>query len=203
MPTEYNARRGARFPSQNRGGRCCCIVNGRKATAVMESSDLSFDFEKFFHAHYARIARAIARITGDPARAEELAVEAFWKLWRTPRAQGEKAGGWLYRTAVRLGLNDLRGLERRTRYEGLSDPTPAAATPEQEHAANEERRQVRRVLAALDARDAELLLLRGGGLSYAEIAAALELNPASVGTLLSRAQHAFRKEYLKHYGQWR
>ena len=52
------------------------------------------------------------------------------------------------------------------------------------------------MLGALDPRQAELLLLRGSGLSYAELAAALELNPASVGTLLSRAQQAFRKEYI-------
>ena len=45
----------------------------------------AFDFEACFHANYSRIARAIARIVGDSGRAEELAVEAFWKLWRTPR----------------------------------------------------------------------------------------------------------------------
>jgi RNA polymerase sigma-70 factor (ECF subfamily) len=167
----------------------------------METTETRFDFDTFFRAHYPRIARAIARITGDPARAEDLAAEAFWKLWRTPRAQGEKAGGWLYRTAVRLGLNELRGRERRTRYEQLVQRRPAEPTPEQERAAAEEREQVRRVLAALDARGAELLLLRGGGLSYARIAAALDLNPASVGTLLSRAQRAFREEYRKHYGE--
>ena len=47
---------------------------------------------------------------------------------------------------------------------------------------------------------AELLLLRSDGLSYEEVASALELNPGSVGTLLGRAQRAFRKEYLKRYG---
>jgi sigma-70-like protein len=35
-----------------------------------------------FHVHYERIARVIARVAGDPARAEELAIEIFWKLWR-------------------------------------------------------------------------------------------------------------------------
>jgi RNA polymerase sigma-70 factor (ECF subfamily) len=57
------------------------------------------------------------------------------------------------------------------------------------------------VLAALATRQAELLLLRGDGLSYQDIAETLELNPASVGTLLSRAQQAFRKEYVKRYGE--
>ena len=82
------------------------------------------DFEAVFHAHYERIARAIYRIVNAPARAEELAVEVFWKFWRTPRAHGEKAGGWLFRAAVRLALTELRrqvreapqpGTERRSR----------------------------------------------------------------------------------------
>jgi RNA polymerase sigma-70 factor (ECF subfamily) len=74
----------------------------------MATREASFDFEAFFHAHYQRIARAIARVIGDHARAEELAVEAFWKLWRSPRVQGENSGGWIYRTALRMALNELR-----------------------------------------------------------------------------------------------
>jgi RNA polymerase sigma-70 factor, ECF subfamily len=45
------------------------------------------------------------------------------------------------------------------------------------------------------------LLLRGQGLSYEEVASALALNPSSVGALLSRAQEAFRKEFVKRYGE--
>jgi RNA polymerase sigma-70 factor, ECF subfamily len=166
----------------------------------MESGEVSFDFEAFFHAYYGRVARAVARVTGDAARAEDLAAEALWKLWRTPKAQGDAAAGWLYRTAVRLGLNELRGRERRGRYESLTSAGQAVSTPEDVHAAAEERGQVRAVLADMDARDAELLLLRASGLSYNEVAEALEINPASVGTLIARAQRAFRKEYVSRYG---
>src|SRR3954463_2867737 len=113
----------------------------------METQPDPWNFDACFHAHYPRIARAIARIVGDTGRAEEIAVEAFWKLWRTPGAHGENAGGWLYRTAVRLGLNDLRGRERRERYEALAVVPDASRTPEELHAAEQEREQVRRVLA--------------------------------------------------------
>jgi RNA polymerase sigma-70 factor (ECF subfamily) len=160
-----------------------------------------FDYEECFRAHYARIARTVARIVGDHGRAEEIAVEAFWKLWRTPSAHGESAGGWLYRTAVRLGLNELRGNERRQKYEAQADAPGSSRTPEELHAAAQEREQVRRVLAALDPRDAELLLLRHQGFSYEELAAAIEVKASSVGTLLARAQQAFRKEYLRLYGE--
>jgi RNA polymerase sigma-70 factor (ECF subfamily) len=167
----------------------------------MEITQSPFDFESVFRAYYGRIARVIARVIRDPARAEELAVEVLWKFWRSPRAQGEQAGGWLYRTAVRTGLNELRSRLRGNRHEQLADATPGAPDPEQVRAAAEEQEHVRIVLGLLDPRQAELLLLRGSGLSYAELAAALELNPASVGTLISRAQQAFRKEFIQRYGE--
>ena len=167
----------------------------------MEAPPRPFDFESVFHAHYARLARVIARVIRDPARAEELAVEVLWKFWRTPGAQGEQAGGWLHRTAVRIGLNELRSRLRSSRHERMSDATPGARDPEQVRASAEMQEHVRTVLGALDPRQAELLLLRAGGLSYAEVAAALELNPASVGTLISRAQQAFRKEFIQRYGE--
>ena len=166
----------------------------------MESGELSFDFEAFFRAHYAGAARAVARVTGDSARAEELAAEALWKLWRTPKAHGNAASGWLYRTAVRLGLNELRGRQRRGQYERLSVSGDQVSTPEEVHVAAEQRGQVRAVLADMDARDAELLLLRASGLRYSEVAEALEINPASIGTFIARAQRAFRKEYVSRYG---
>jgi len=164
--------------------------------------DQPFDFEIFFHVHYERIARAIVRVVRDPARAEEIAVEAFWKFWRNPKtARGSQAGGWLYRTAARMALDELRKESRRIRHESQPVNRQPDRTPEEAHAATEERERVRLVLASLDMRQAELLLLRSNDLSYAEVAAALDLNPSSVGTLISRAQQAFRKEYVKQYGE--
>jgi len=158
-------------------------------------------FEAFFHERYERTVRVVARVVRDPARAEEIAVEAFWKLWRNPKAQGELAGGWVYRTAVRLALDELRREARRARSEILMDGPAAAPDPEQIRAEEQAREQVRQTLASLDSRSAELLLMRSHGLSYGEVAAALDLNPASVGTLLARAQQAFRKEFVRRYGE--
>jgi DNA-directed RNA polymerase specialized sigma24 family protein len=80
-------------------------VNGRdKALAEIDTAEAPFDFEAFFRCQYSRTAGVIARVIRDPARSEELAVEAFWKLWRHPRVHGEKAAGWLYRAAVTLVL---------------------------------------------------------------------------------------------------
>ena len=162
----------------------------------------AFDFEAVFRLDYPRIARAIARIIGDPARAEDLAVEAFWRLWRTPHAQCESSGGWVYRTAVRLAVDELRRRARRARYEPLlTFFSRSPRTPHDLLTTDEEQQRVRAVLSAIAQRQAELLLLRNDGLSYDELAASLSINTASVGTLLSRAKAAFRKEYVKRYGE--
>jgi RNA polymerase sigma-70 factor, ECF subfamily len=59
---------------------------------------------------------------------------------------------------------------------------------------------VRSVLAAMKPTQASLLLLRAEGLPYAQLAAALRLNPASVGTMLARAEARFKQEYKTRHG---
>jgi RNA polymerase sigma factor (sigma-70 family) len=193
--------------SQTELGRRYADVNASdlstasEAVSTTKAGEAPFDFEATFRAQYERVARVIGRVVQDPARAEELAVEVFLKLWRSPQAQGEKAEAWLYRSAVRKGLDELRRRTRRARYESLFGLVRAVPTPEEIHAATEQQERVQWVLAGIKPGHAELLLLRSQGLSYDELGAALDVNPASIGTLLSRAQQAFRKEYIKKYGE--
>ena len=166
--------------------------------AVSALSDSEID--QAFRQNYSRIARVIARVVGDRGRAEELAVDAFLKWWRRTGARGEGAGKWLYRVAVRMAIDELRRDARRARYARIAAPLAARpATPEEVRAVTDDQRRVRLVLATLSRRDASLLVLRSEGLAYQEVAAALGLNPASVGTLISRAQRAFRIEYERRY----
>jgi RNA polymerase sigma-70 factor, ECF subfamily len=164
------------------------------ANVKLGDVDASVDLEIIFRAQYRRICHVVARVVRDHARAEDLAVEVFLKFSRNRKAQGSRAEGWLYRTAVRMGLDELRRRERRSRYERLLGFGSRVLTPEEIHAATEEQNKVRLVLGMLPRRQSELLLLRSLDLSYAEVAAALDLNPASIGTLTARAQKAFRKE---------
>ncbi len=157
--------------------------------------------DAIFRVHYGRVVRVIGRVIYDPARAEELAVEVFLKWWRNPQAHGEQAEGWLYRTSVREALDELRRQSRRNRFENLfGDSRESPKTPEHLYAVTAEQQNVRAVLAVLNRRHAAILVLRSHGLSYNEIAVFLEINPNYVGSLLSRAQEAFRKEYVKRYG---
>ena len=161
----------------------------------------AFDFEEIFRTQYGHITRIIERVVRDHARAEELAAEVFWKLLRNPQAQGDQCIGWMRRTSVRMSLNEIRREARQSRYQRLFAFPRGIATPEESHAAAEQQQLVRSVLAAMDRQQAGLLLLRNEDLSYQELASALDLNPASVGTYLTRAQQAFRKEYVRRYGK--
>jgi RNA polymerase sigma-70 factor (ECF subfamily) len=159
------------------------------------------DFGEVFHAQYPRIARVIARMVQDPGRAEELAAEVFWKFWRNSKIPSHSVSSWLYRSAVRTGLDELRRQNRRSKFEKIFGFLRVAPSPEQLLAEEQDQQQVRSVLSVLRVRDAELLILRSEGLSYQEVADVLQLSEASIGTLFRRAQQAFRKEYVKRYGQ--
>jgi len=177
--------------------------SGVNADAIPAALALDSDseLEATFNAHFSRIAGVLSRIVRDPGRAEELAVEVFVKWWRRPEAHGNGAAGWLYRSALRLGVDELRREARRAKYERLVGSfRRSPATPHDVHAAGDERRRVRAVLATLRRRDAALLILRADGFQYQELADALGLTASSVGTLLARAQRAFREAYVRRYG---
>jgi RNA polymerase sigma-70 factor, ECF subfamily len=166
-----------------------------------ELEDPAREFDEFFTTNYARLARLFRRVAGDPGQAEELAAEAFWRLHRKPPASDRNLIGWLYRTGLRLALDNLKKQKRRAHYEALGPVLSPARGPEETLERRERRDRVRQVLAALKADHAALLLLRSDGFSLSELAAILNLNPGSVGTFLARAEIAFRKEYVKRYGE--
>jgi RNA polymerase sigma-70 factor (ECF subfamily) len=163
--------------------------------------NVACDLDALFAAYYRRLTRLLYRVTGDTARAEEFAAEAFWRLHDKPPRDGANIEGWLYRTGLRLALDYLKKERRRARYESLAFLFGVAPNPQQAVEQQEKQTRVRQVLAALKPAQAAMLLLRSEGLSYAELAAALKLNPASVGTLLTRAGQAFKKEYVIRYGE--
>jgi RNA polymerase sigma-70 factor (ECF subfamily) len=168
---------------------------------VISSDKGTQDFAGLFAAHYAVLTRIVYRVVGDAAWAEEVAAEAFCKLHRKPPRDCQNLPGWLYRTALRLALDNLKKRKRRAHYEALAPPPKAVRSPEEAVERWEKQQRVRQVLGALKPDQAAILVLRSEGYSLAEIAALQGLNPGSVGTFLARADQAFRKEYVKRYGQ--
>lgn len=175
----------------------------RKGSAAADASAWDSAFEQLFRQHYARIAGVLRKITGDAATAEELADEVFWKLYRQPPAEHDRLGGWLYRSAVRVGLDAIRARSRRQQYEAAAvrEASLRAADPETELLRDEQLQRVQAVLADLKPAQAQLLLLRHAGHSYRELAALLGVQTSSIGTLLNRAEAAFERAYHHHSGK--
>lgn len=157
------------------------------------------DFDSLFLAHYDGVYRLIYRIVGAREDAEDLAQETFLRLARQRfrSDQEHNVRAWLCRVATNLAYNLLRGEARRTRRQDqfFRQAMPDAADPTEVALREDEQAAVRRVLAGLPERQAQLLLLRHAGLSYRELAEAAGVAPGSVGTLLARAEAAFEKAY--------
>lgn len=162
----------------------------------LRSGDTSA-FEDLFLRHYATVYRVVYGVVGNAQEAEDLAQETFTVLYRQPpRLDGAGAlGAWLYRVAVNRAFNALRAEQRIQREGGWTMSSEQPRDPQDEYLRREERERVRAALARLPERTAKLLLLRHAGLAYAEIAAALQVAPGSVGTLLVRAERAFALTY--------
>jgi RNA polymerase sigma factor (sigma-70 family) len=161
------------------------------------------EFEAIFREHYGRILRVARRVLQRDSEAEEVCADVFLRLYRggpSVAADG-LVGGWLYRTATRASIDVLRTHRRRgAELEDVDaiqseDPSggPLTLLLRQERIC-----EVHEVLTRLKAEKAQLLLLRHSGLTYQEIAQAMQLDVHSIGTKLARAEAEFSTFYERH-----
>jgi RNA polymerase sigma-70 factor (ECF subfamily) len=150
-----------------------------------------------------RIVKLIMRYVRDPAEAQDVAQEAFIKAYRAlPGFRGESAFyTWLYRIAINTAKNHLAALQRKpVDYEvDLQDPANYELnaqlrdeeTPEGLAMQEELRRTVERTIASLpeDLRTA-IMLREIDGLSYEEIASAMDCPVGTVRSRIFRAREA-------------
>ena len=156
------------------------------------------DLEQVFRAAYPRVVAVAARVLGSRDEAEDVAQEVFLTFGRSAVPAGE-AAGWLSVAAAHTALNHLRsGRRRASREEAAGDAGAVSPDVADAVVTLDERRRVRQALARLPRRQAVALVLRHSGLSYAEVATALDLSPGSVGTTVRRAESALREELNRH-----
>jgi RNA polymerase sigma-70 factor (ECF subfamily) len=175
----------------------------RKSSRISNISSAeasSASFESLFYEHWASVQRLLLRLVLDPAEAEDLALETFYRLYqRHPMPEEFNTRGWLFRVATNLALQSIRSFKRREQYELRAGQGALEEAPEDRpaeiFARNEDQRCARLALAQLNPRQAELLVMRHSGMAYKEIAAALHLSPTSIGPLLLRAERDFERQY--------
>ncbi len=155
------------------------------------------DVERLFRTYNVPLVRYLTRRLGDRDWAEEVAQETFLRALRQDRIDNERA--WLFAVATNLVRDEARKDARRRRHLALLAERERAEGPAEQEPTSLERAQeaamARRAVDALAERDRLALLMREEGLSYEEIAVALELSPGSVGTTLSRARRRLVEVY--------
>lgn len=151
-------------------------------------------FAEIARRHYQPVYRLVWRMTNGAADAEDMAQEAFVKLWRNPTQVRDAAAlkGWLMRVAANAAID--RG--RKPRGTAL-DHAPDVVDPQARPDAPLDRAQAARLVDARIASLPErqrlaLSLVYFEGLSNIEAAAVLEVSVDALESLLARARRGLK-----------
>lgn len=158
-------------------------------------------FEELVAAYEKNVYNLALRMTGNAQDAEDMAQEAFIKAYNSlPSFRGDsKFSVWLYRIVSNVCLDFLRRQNRRPTSslsvededgeETQLDVPDESQSPELLLERSLTRDAVQRGLLALSGEQRQILLLREiQGLSYEEIAQALELETGTVKSRIFRAR---------------
>ncbi len=166
-------------------------------------------FEDLMNRYQNRVVSLMVHLVGRRDMAEDLAQEVFLRVYRARSryVPGAKFSTWLYTIAHNVASNALRGLSRRREVnlvnresgEFTGNPMDAKALaasglmPTRQLDKAELQDVVKMAVAALNERQRIAVLLnKFEHLSYEEIAEVMQLSPAAVKSLLSRARSNLR-----------
>lgn len=145
--------------------------------------------------HLDRVVGLAYRLLGERSAAEDVAQDAFLRLWAraaTWRAEA-RLDTWLYTVARNLCLDRLRkkGRESDAPLPELADPAPSA---ERQLSDAQTARRVAAEIAALPERQrTAIALVHEQGLSNIDAAAILEVSVDALESLLARARRRLRE----------
>lgn len=152
-------------------------------------------FRQLLERHLASVTAIARRMLRDDAEAEDVAQEAFLRLWRTGSNLDIGPGGikpWLRRVVSNLCIDRIRGSARQTVVEDVpeqaEEPGQLLGIENAELSA-----RVDRALKELPERQRmALTLFHFEGMSQNEVAAAMDISAEAVESLLSRARRALK-----------
>ena len=164
-------------------------------------------FGQLLNRYWEPLGRYATGVLGCEARAEDVVQEAFMQVW-VRRADWEKTGtvkAYLYRMVRNFSLNQLRdaaGRERKGNQiriqleQGRRPPSPSETFQEQELL----RRFDDVVNSMTDRRREVFTLVRFHGLSYRQVADALEIAPQTVANHMTGALADLKDALSSHLG---
>lgn len=169
-------------------------------------------FDRLVRERSGDVYALLYRLTDDAEEARDLTQETFLRVFQSiDRFRGD-AGlkTWIYRIAINQARNRWRWWRRRRRDATVSLDAPDGQSeqslgsrlhstespdPEQETLAREREAALRTALRSLASSYRETVILRDvEGLSYEEIAAALEISVGTVKSRLSRGRIELRRK---------
>jgi RNA polymerase sigma-70 factor, ECF subfamily len=175
--------------------RSLFAITDEQAMWRVQMQDDEAAFARLVRRWEGPIQRLCVRMTGDPHRAEDLAQEAFTRVFakRKDYQPNGKFSTWLWRIALNLCYDELRRRQRREET-SLEDVSGEAETVAPGHAPDEslvdrERGElVRRALMQLTETHRAVLVLRHfENLKFREIAIALEIPEGTVKSRMADA----------------
>ena len=153
-------------------------------------ADEQASFETFFRAEHARLYRALCMVVGSRDEAEEIAQDAFLRLWeRWNRVSSMEAPtAYLFQVAMNVFRSRYRSTMRAMRR------TLAPSPEEDAFAAIEDRDVVVRLLKGLTTQQrAAVVLTNLVGYSSEEAGRLLKMPPGTVRALSTRARAAMKE----------
>lgn len=152
-------------------------------------------FDALYRSSAADLYAYVATLVGERAAAEDVTALAFERAFRRRRSFDARRGdqrAWLFGIARNAALDELRRRKRSTAL--TAEPAAAEVAAAADGPDPDRRATVRAGLAALDARDRELVALKFfAGLSNAEIGRVVGLSESNAGTRLHRAVSKLRE----------
>ncbi|AWK90152.1 RNA polymerase sigma factor [Azospirillum thermophilum] len=152
-------------------------------------------FARLAARHMRRAVVLAERLTGNAADADEVAQEAFLRVWQhAGRWDGSRAAftTWLHRIVVNLAI-DRRRRPGWQPLEAAGDPPDPGPDADERIAERQQAAEVAEALAALpDRQRAAVVLFHQEGMSMRRGAEVLGLGESAFASLLARARAALR-----------
>ncbi|MCH2214246.1 MAG: RNA polymerase sigma-70 factor [Flavobacteriales bacterium] len=169
----------------------------KKANSVNNKETLTAkEFEEVFDMYYKQVRNFLYYKTSQPDLSEDVAQDAFVKLWET-REKIDKSSlkAYVFTIANNLMINKLKREQLKFKFLNYSEQRNDNVTPEYLIEMQEFDQKLQAVLAKIPEGAREVFLMnRIDGLKYREIAEMLGLSMKAVEKRMSRALSILRDE---------